>query len=154
MPTELTKLAKVPGPWGMFARNGSRLLCADGIIRAAELAPTADTFFSIPARVRVKGKWLSGYATSIGASGQTTDHSAGTVSQFCKHTNGINAALLPDWPRDSWSAESVSLLAKGVKADPAPVTPARHGQGMDSAELGAFLNEPRKPSTRDNPFGL
>ena len=33
-------------PWGFFRRIGHRLLCADGVIRAAELAQCADTFFS------------------------------------------------------------------------------------------------------------
>lgn len=50
-------------PWGLFTRNGHRLLCADGIVRAAELAQCADTFFSIPASIRIKGKRVSGYAT-------------------------------------------------------------------------------------------
>ena len=51
-------------PWGLFRRCGHRLLCADGIIRAAELAQCADTFFSIPASIRIRGKRISGYATS------------------------------------------------------------------------------------------
>lgn len=48
-------------PWGLFLRNGHRLLCADGVIRAATLAPTADTYFSVPAAIRIKGKPVSGY---------------------------------------------------------------------------------------------
>ena len=51
-------------PWGLFRRCGHRLLCGDGVIRAAELASTADTFFSIPASIRVRGKRVTGYATT------------------------------------------------------------------------------------------
>lgn len=50
-------------PLGLFWRTGHRLLCADGSIRAAELAQCADSFFSIPASVRIRGKRISGYAT-------------------------------------------------------------------------------------------
>ncbi len=45
----------------MNRRNGHRLLCSDGKVRAAELAESPDTFFSTPARVRIKGKWITGY---------------------------------------------------------------------------------------------
>jgi hypothetical protein len=51
-------------PWGLFRRSGHRLLCADGIIRSAELAQCADTFFSISASIRIKGKRITGYATT------------------------------------------------------------------------------------------
>lgn len=49
---------------GGFHRHGHRLMCGDGKIRAAELSPHPDTFFSIPAWVRVRGKRFSGYATA------------------------------------------------------------------------------------------
>jgi hypothetical protein len=57
-------------PWGLIRRNGNRLLCADNIVRAAELAQCADTFFSIPAHIRIKGKRIEGYATSDDANGE------------------------------------------------------------------------------------
>jgi hypothetical protein len=57
-------------PWGLIRRNGNRLLCADGKVRAAELAECADTFFSIPASVRIRGKRVSGYATTDEANGE------------------------------------------------------------------------------------
>ena len=50
-------------PWGLYTRNGHKVLCADGKIRACEMSPTADTFFSVPARARINGKWVSGYVT-------------------------------------------------------------------------------------------
>jgi hypothetical protein len=78
-------------------RNGARLLCADGVIRAAELAETADTFFSVPASVRVNGKRVSGF---MGTSGKDNLDSATELRTytFHQHTNGDNAALLPEWP--------------------------------------------------------
>jgi hypothetical protein len=57
-------------PWGIIRRNGNRLLCADGVIRAAELAQTPDTFFSIPAHIRIKGKRIEGYASSDESKGE------------------------------------------------------------------------------------
>jgi hypothetical protein len=57
-------------PWGLIRRNGNRLLCADNIIRAAELAQCADTYFSIPASIRIKGKRITGYATSDESNGE------------------------------------------------------------------------------------
>ena len=92
-------------PWGLFTRNGHRLLCSDGIIRAAELAPTADTFFSVPAKVRVCGKWVSGYYT-------TEENEAGTrVHTFRRHT--CHADKLPEWPV-RFTPTHEALIAKGV----------------------------------------
>ena len=45
-------------------------MCADGKVRAAELAECPDTFFSIPASVRIKGKRITGYATTDERDGQ------------------------------------------------------------------------------------
>jgi hypothetical protein len=65
MNTEIRRLGKtyitVTRPWGLNRRSGHRLLCADGKIRAAELAAEPDTFFSTPAKIRIKGKWITGY---------------------------------------------------------------------------------------------
>lgn len=77
-------------PWGLFLRNGHRLLCSDGKVRAAELSPVADTYFSIPATVRVHGVRVTGYAT-------TEERADGrTVYAFRRHD--AHAATLPDWP--------------------------------------------------------
>lgn len=78
-------------PWGLHPRNGHRLLCADGIIRSAELGETADTFFSIPASVRINGKRISGYASVEKDSTWKTE-----VYVFRHHTN--QNAPLPSWP--------------------------------------------------------
>lgn len=68
-------------PWGLYLRNGHRLLCADGIIRAASMAQTADTFFSIPASIRVNGKTVTGYCTTA------QNYQGQTVYTFRHHNN-------------------------------------------------------------------
>ena len=78
-------------PFGLYYRNGHRLLCSDGVIRSAELAKTADTFFSVPARVRVKGKWVSGYYTTAKNANWSE-----TVCVFRHHT--VHSDKLPAWP--------------------------------------------------------
>ena len=57
-------------PYGSYARTGHRLLCADGIIRAAKLSQCADTFSSIPASINHKGKHIVGFASCEEIDGQ------------------------------------------------------------------------------------
>jgi hypothetical protein len=93
-------------PWGLFHRSGHRLLCADGTIRAAELAQTADTFFSIPASVRINGKRISGYAT--------TDETEGVrVHTFRPHDKHKEAFPSLAWPA-SYSEENTNILKKAL----------------------------------------
>jgi len=93
-------------PWGLFRRCGHRLLCADGVIRAAELAQCADTFFSIPASIRIRGKRISGYATS--------DESEGVrVYTFRAHTCHQTEHPQLAWPA-SWTEENAAILKKAI----------------------------------------
>ena len=49
-------------PFGVFIK--ARMLCADGVVRTTRyIASTADTYFSVPCSVKVKGKTVSGYLT-------------------------------------------------------------------------------------------
>jgi len=89
-------------PWGLFTRTGHKLLCADGKIRAAELAQTADTFFSVPAKVRVNGKWVSGYYTG------EENEKGENVRAFRHHT--AHADKLPAWP-DRFTPEHEKLIS-------------------------------------------
>lgn len=41
-------------------------LCPDGSRRVADITGYADTYYSIPARVRVRGKSVSGFITGCG----------------------------------------------------------------------------------------
>lgn len=51
----------VCGPWQINV--GARLMCPDGKVRRASyLAKAADTYFSIRAGVRIRGKYLRGWA--------------------------------------------------------------------------------------------
>ena len=89
-------------PCGLYFRTGHRLLCSDGKVRAAELAQTANTFFSVPAKVRVHGKWVSGYYTG-------EENEAGQrVCAFRHHT--IHCDKLPDWPA-RFTAQHEQLIA-------------------------------------------
>jgi hypothetical protein len=76
-------------PFGLYTRTGHRLLCADGQVRAAVLASTADTFFSVPASVRLQGRTLSGYMT-VEEAGEARAYA------FRHHTQHND--LLPGWP--------------------------------------------------------
>lgn len=77
------------------------MLCADGKIRAVEMAETADTFFSVPARCRINGQWVSGYAT-------TEEHPTTGERVYCfrQHTSKAPAGF-PEWPTrydDNWQS--------------------------------------------------
>lgn len=89
-------------PWGLNARNGHRLLCSDGVIRAAALAETADTFYSTPASIRVNGKHVSGYMTITAQDELSTDD---TMATYCFRHHDKHADALPAWPdRPAWDS--------------------------------------------------
>jgi hypothetical protein len=85
---------KQTGPWGLFARCGHRLMCSDGKIRAAELASSGDTFFSVPARIRINGKTITGYYTV------DTDSNWSKKSHVFRH-HTVHNELLPTWPKSN-----------------------------------------------------
>lgn len=93
-------------PWGLFRRTGHRLLCADGVVRAAELAQCADTFFSIPASVRIRGKRVSGYATCAEVDGVRVH----TFRPFDKHKPAFPAL---EWPA-CFSEKTTNILKKAI----------------------------------------
>lgn len=95
MDTELT----VSMPWSLF--RGGRAMCSDGKVRAlTHIASTADTFFSIPAAVRVyengEAYYVTGYVcmeTAKGYSTHTEDDPV--VVKFSRYDHGKNAHMLP-----------------------------------------------------------
>lgn len=93
-------------PWGLFRRTGHRLLCADGNIRAAELAQCADTYFSIPASVRIRGKRVSGYAASNEIDGVRVH----TFRPYDKHKPAFPSLA---WPA-CYSEENTNILKKAI----------------------------------------
>ena len=72
-------------------RPGSRVkaLCADGIIRSALILRDADTFYSVPARVNVKGRSVTGHVYRVSEDDTLHFSPAAWLS---------NANALPAWP--------------------------------------------------------
>ena len=93
-------LSRATGYAGGFTRCGHRVVCADGRVRAVELAPHADTFFSVPAWMRHKGRRVSGYITQ-----DTTQDTADGDVMFRPHTRHYEAHPELVWP--TWSTALV-----------------------------------------------
>ena len=101
-------------PWGIYRRAGSRVLCSDGKIRSlAYLAQTADTFFSVPAAIRVKGKYVTGYVTTEEACPASRGHLVSRVATTFRQHDGQADGILPPWSAigDDWSDEKFQFLA-------------------------------------------
>ena len=89
-------------PWGLYRRAGSRVLCADGKIRAlAYLGNAPDTYFSIPAAIVAGKRYVSGYVTT------EESESGDAAFAFRAHTH-IGFA---SWP-DRYTPEHNALVAK------------------------------------------
>ena len=74
-------------PWGVYM--GGRAMCSDGVVRTlSRISITADTFFSVPAAVKVKGKTVSGFITV------DTLNDSGSVVKFIAISGRKNSALL------------------------------------------------------------
>lgn len=84
-------------PWGLNVK--ARVLCSDGKVRAtARLAETADTFFSIPAAVKVKGKTVAGFVTLETLKGYSVESEGDpAVLKFVPYLYRKNGDLLPKW---------------------------------------------------------
>lgn len=96
----------VTRPWGLYRPYGHRLLCSDGVIRAARLSDTADTFFSVPASVRVKGKHVSGY--------MKVEESPDGARAYVFRQHDGQADKLPAWPDFSDKDTRLSIMAKAA----------------------------------------
>lgn len=95
-------------PWGLFTRTGHRLLCSDGVIRSASMSQTADTFFSVPASIRIRGKTITGYATGE----HDYDFATKTdyqVHAFRHHDGQTDKHDLPPWP-SKFTPEHLKLV--------------------------------------------
>jgi hypothetical protein len=85
-------------PWDAPVR--ARVLCPDGVYRIARTAQSADTYFSLPARVTVKGKTVSGFITSENNELVASRAADGTLAigyYFVPVLYGKNHAMLPEW---------------------------------------------------------
>lgn len=90
---------RTAGMWDVYA--GGSAMCADGIVRRLKrIAITADTFFSIPAAVSVRGRTVSGYVSITDlsdANGNGTANDPQSTVTF--HATGKNREMLPH-PRE------------------------------------------------------
>jgi hypothetical protein len=78
--------------------RGGRVLCSDGKLRNLKwISKVADTFFSVPAAVMVKGKQVSGYVTveTINEYSAKSDNNP-TVVKFAAYNHRKNGRLLPE----------------------------------------------------------
>jgi len=115
-----TCLATCP-PWGLITRKGTRLLCSDGTVRSvAYIAQSADTFFSVPTAVRIRGKYITGYATGDEAVHPDDMGRARKAYTFRAHTEQPGNPLPQEWP-ENWTQEKWDLFQPGAE-DPAPVS--------------------------------
>lgn len=80
------------GPWAQLAKV-INCPCSDGKRRTAVITGMADTYFSIPARVSVRGKTVTGYLTC-----EESNPYMGRVGGYEFHAAGKNAGALPEWP--------------------------------------------------------
>lgn len=93
-----TSLVMERGPFACGFES-ARAMCSDGIVRNVRFANggIADTFFSIPGRVSVKGKTVSGFVTVETAEGWSTETEGDpAVVKFYAFTHRANGALLPE----------------------------------------------------------
>lgn len=77
---------------------GGRALCEDGKVRAVRFprGGHADTFFSVPAVVTVKGKTVSGFVSVSTVAGyDTATEGDPAVVRFTAYRYGRNGYLIP-----------------------------------------------------------
>jgi hypothetical protein len=91
-------------PWGVYLPYGHCVLCSDGKVRACRMAPTADTFFSIPASIAIRSKRISGYVT-------IEEYKNQRIYCFRHHTEHNDR--LPKWPERT-EKEFDTLISKGI----------------------------------------
>ncbi len=101
-------------PWGLHRRTGSRVLCSDGKIRSlAYLATTADTFFSVPAAIRINGKYVTGYVTTDEVAPESQGYKVRRVATTFRQHDGQTNHDLPSWDSvgADWSDSKFDFFA-------------------------------------------
>ena len=87
------------GPWHIDYKT-TGVLCSDGVRRTAWiLGREPDTFFTIPCKVKVKGKTVSGFLSSRNAIFEDGFPPEEEDLVFNHYSYGKNASILPDWPK-------------------------------------------------------
>lgn len=102
--------------WGRYLRG--RALCPDGRVRAlARIARTADTYFSLRAAVKVRGRTVSGYVTITTASGSSVQ--TDTDREYVEFVpTGANADLFPPSAAKRAAIEHAYRYAQHVDSMP------------------------------------
>jgi hypothetical protein len=73
------------------------------------MAQTADTFFSVPASIRIRGKSISGYVTTE-SEYDFSEKKEYTCYSFRQHTGQKSKHALPDWPNSIDGPEKLKLV--------------------------------------------
>lgn len=81
--------------WGGQAGGIYDVLCSDGKVRRATVTREADTFFTLPARVKVNGRTVTGHVYV-----NELDYPE-PVWCFSAYAYLRNADALPEWPKNS-----------------------------------------------------
>lgn len=120
------------GPWAQL-HSFPHCLCPDGKRRLATVTGEADTFFSVPARVTVKGRTVTGFVMARELADGSEDWA------FYPNKSGKNAAVFEKEAFESTTAESGR---KGGEAS-SPMLLA-HVPGITVGEIAdAWANHPR-----------
>lgn len=125
-----TRIARTM-PWGLNQRHGHSLLCSDGIIRGARLAPSQDTWFSTPAQISIEGKTITGYMCAeeeVWTEGDTKDRVYNAAYCFRQHTTQKNPHNLPPWPIASDDTISWNKLIDRAYSEDALIINAKHNK--------------------------
>jgi hypothetical protein len=92
-----TFLELEPSPFACgFVRGAA--VCSDGKVRSLRFSNggVADTFFSVPCSVQVRGKTVSGFCTIETVEGLSTETENDPLTvKFCAYSYGRNANALP-----------------------------------------------------------
>lgn len=78
------------GPW-QIAYKAINVLCSDGVRRTVTDLKEPDTAFSIPGKVQVRGKTVTGFVMSWE-----------NDLIFCQYTYGANGKMLPNIPANKY----------------------------------------------------
>ena len=159
-----TYLDTYDSPFGGFVRG--RAMCSDGRVRNLKrISVTADTFFSVPASVTVKGRTIAGYVGVETCQGWTTHTDEGWTThgtgddpalvKFHAYTYRKNHELLP---AGSWKGSYLDTeegVLKYLLTDTGRVPCSRYGYDSASCAPVAWAlsvilrGETSEPTTKE-----
>lgn len=102
-----SRVFRAPGPFSIGILKIEGVMCSDGVRRTAHCTAPADTFFSQPACVRLRGKTVSGCISRNNVDGW----------YFWRFAHGHNAVQLPAFPCQ-WCFGSGMMRGFGEEARP------------------------------------